>query len=275
MSYGILGPRGTFSEEAAILYWGGGVQLQEAGNIPQLFGMVEKGEVEGALVPIDNSRAGSIEPTMEGLSRNDVLIAGEISIPVRQHLLSCQRYALDEIELLISQPAALVQCEEFIQEHLPRVRTEIVASTTRAAQLLASENRKAVAIAHAQAARLYGLEILCPDISGKDNITRFIHISAPGQVARGKKSSLIFTLPDQPGALYRALAVLAERGINMSKIESRPSRYQKGRYWFYIEVATSGQEGEIKELLGELCLYCSNLKYLGSYPAGHNLTGIQ
>ncbi len=275
MSYGILGPRGTFSEEAAIRYWGGGVQLQEAGNIPQLFGMVEKGEVEGALVPIDNSRAGSIEPTMEGLSRNDVLIAGEISIPVRQHLLSCHPYALDEIELLISQPAALVQCEEFIQEHLPRVRTEIVASTTRAAQLLASENRKAAAIAHAQAARIYGLEILCPDISGKDNITRFIHISAPGKVSRGKKSSLIFTLPDQPGALYRTLAVLAERGINMSKIESRPSRYQKGRYWFYIEVATSGQEGEIKELLGELCLYCSNLKYLGSYPAGHHLTGIQ
>lgn len=275
MSYGILGPRGTFSEEAAILYWGGGVKLQEAANIPQLFGMVEKGEVEGALVPIDNSRAGSIEPTMEGLSRNDVLIYGEISIPVRQHLLSCRPFVLDEIELLISQPAALVQCEEFIQEHLPGVRTEIVASTTRAAQLLASETRKAAAIAHAQAARLYGLEILCPDISGKDNVTRFIHISAPGRVAGGEKSSLIFTLPDQPGALYRALAVLAERSVNMNKIESRPSRYQKGRYWFYIEVATSGEEGEIKELLGELCLYCSNLKYLGSYPAAHNVTGIQ
>lgn len=272
MSYGILGPRGTFSEEAALRYWGEGVELQEAGNIPQLFGMVEKGEVEGALVPIDNSRAGTIEPTMDCLSLNDVLIAGEVSIPVQQHLLSCHRYALDEIELLISQPAALVQCEEFIQDHLPRVRTEIVASTTRAAQLLASENRKAAAIAHEQAARLYGLKILCPDISGKDNVTRFIHICAPGQVVRGRKSSLIFTLPDQPGALYRALAVLAERSINMSKIESRPSRYQKGRYWFYIEVATTGKEGEIKEMLGELCLYCSNLKYLGSYPEAHSLT---
>lgn len=275
MSYGILGPRGTFSEEAALLYWGKGVELKEAGNIPQLFGMVEKGEVEGALVPIDNSRAGSIEPTMECLSQNDVLIAGEISIPVQQHLLSCHCYALDEIELLISQPAALVQCEEFIKEHLPLVRTEIVASTTRAAQLLNSENRKAAAIAHEQAARLYGLRILCPDISGRGNITRFIHISAPERVVQGKKSSLIFTLPDQPGALYRALAVLAERNINMSKIESRPSRYQKGRYWFYIEVATSGEEVEIKELLGELCLYCSNLKYLGSYPAAKSITSIQ
>lgn len=273
MAYGVLGPHGTFSEEAALRYWGREVKLQAARDIPQLFAMVEKKEIDAALVPIDNTRAGSIEPTMESLFRTQVAIAGEISLPIEQQLVSTSKYRLDELELLISQPAALLQCKEFIQEHLPWIRTEIAVSTTRAAQLLGSEKRRAAAIANQQTARHYGLEILYPNISGRDNITRFVHIVPRDMAVRGDKCSLIFSLPDRPGALYQALGVLFRRGININKIESRPSPEQMNRFWFYCEVSLVDHEEEITEVLGELDLYSHDLKYLGSYPSGGVMTG--
>ncbi len=267
MVYGVLGPRGTFSEEAALLYWGGRARLIEAASIPQLFDMVQSGEVAGALVPIDNSMAGSIEPTMEGLALNDIIIRGEICIPIQQHLMAVREYSLEEIELLISQPAALLQCEQFIRQNMSGVRTEITDSTTRAAQLLTVEKRRAAAIGNKQAAELYGLKIICSEISGKDNITRFVHITSGSVDIRGDKSSLIFSLPDRPGALWHALGVLARRNINMTKIESRPSRHQPSRFWFYVELDTTGLCSEMAGFLEELDTHCESLKYLGSYQS--------
>lgn len=265
MVYGVLGPRGTFSEEAALLYWGREVDLFEAASIPELFAMVQKGEIAGALVPIDNTVAGSIEPTMEGLAQSNVVIRGEISMPIRQHLMASREYSLDEIELLISQPVALQQCEKFIRERMSGVRTEITDSTTRAAQLLTIEKRRAAAIANRQAAELYGLQIIYPEISGKDNITRFVHITREGGDGRGEKSSLIFSLPDRPGALWHALGVFARRSINMTKIESRPSRHLPSRFWFYVELDTTESGGDVESFINELNAYCESCKYLGSY----------
>lgn len=265
MAYAVLGPRGTFSEEAALRYWGDEAQLLPARNIPELFALVEAGKVDGGLAPIDNTMAGSIEATMECLSAREVSISGEISLPIKQQLMARHPYRLEEIELLISQPAALQQCAQFIRENMPGVRTEIAASTTRAAQLLSGESRRAAAIANRQAARLYGLQIIRPDIAAAGNVTRFIHITSRNEDHGGDKCSLIFSLADRPGALYEALGVFARRGINMARIESRPSRGLPARFWFYVELAMIKDDRERQETLGELTGYCDSIKYLGSY----------
>lgn len=264
MAYAVLGPRGTFSEEAAGAYWGAGVELEVAGTIQEVFKLVESGRVEGALVPIENSLAGTIHPTFEGLQNSEVWIKGELYLPVQQHLLACRRLDLEEVELLISQPVVLLQCENFIKSSLAGVRTEICDSTARAAQILKSESKPAVSIGNSSAAALYDLHIIHPDIAEDNNITRFIHIGRPDRQTGGDKSSIIFSLRDRPGALYDTLGIFARRQLNLGKIESRPSRKHSAEFSFYIEVDLPREAG-IEDLLHELGEYCQEVKYLGSY----------
>lgn len=264
MTYAVLGPRGTFSEEAAGAYWGDEVELEVAGTIQEVFNLVESGRVEGALVPIENSLAGTIHPTFEGLQNSEVWIKGEFYLPVQQHLLACRNLDLEEVELLISQPVVLVQCENFIKSSLAGVRTEICDSTARAAQILRSESKPAVSIGNSSAAALYDLRIIYPDIAEDNNVTRFIHIGRPDLKLTGNKSSIIFSLRDRPGALYDTLGIFAQRQLNLGKIESRPSRKHSAEFSFYIEVDLSREAG-IDELLNELGVYCQEVKYLGSY----------
>lgn len=264
MAYAVLGPHGTFSEEAAGVYWGAGVELEVAGTIQEVFELVESGRVEGALVPIENSLAGTIHPTFEGLQNNEVQIRGELYLPVQQHLLACRHLALEEVELLISQPVVLVQCEKFIKTSLSGVRTEICDSTARAAQILRSESKPAVSIGNSSAAELYDLRIIYPDIAEENNVTRFIHIGRPELRLEGDKSSIIFSLRDRPGSLYDTLGIFARRQLNLGKIESRPSRKHSAEFSFYIEVELSNQAGTA-ELLNELSEYCQEVKFLGSY----------
>lgn len=179
MAYAVLGPRGTFSEEAAYQYWGNSVELCVAQNIPELFYMVENGYAEGALVPVENSLAGDIQLALQCLKSSCVKIAGEIAIPIQQHLMACKNYSLQEIELLISHPAALMQCKQFIEQNLGSVvRVESTDSTAMAAEMLCKVNERAACIGNMRAARLYGLEIIYHDIANNYNITRFIHISS-------------------------------------------------------------------------------------------------
>jgi len=268
MAYAILGPSGTFSEEAARLYWGNEVDLCLLSNIGELFWQLEHGQAEAALIPIDNSRAGTIGVSMECLASNQVNIQGEITIPITQHLMAGSKYQLEEIELLVSQPAALLQCEGFIKVNLPGVRREITESTTSAAQIIRKEKKRAACIGNRQASMLYELEIIKSNIQDEDNLTRFIHVTA-GEAALapapGSKSSIIFTLPDQPGALYRALGIFAERNLNLSKIESRPARDRRNSFWFYVEAETSGYNLELEQVLLDLKAMCKQVKYLGSY----------
>lgn len=264
MAYAVLGPRGTFSEEAAGVYWGNDVELEVASTISEVFSLVEKGRVDGALVPIENSLAGTIHPTFEGLQNSDVWIKGELYLPVQQHLLACRHLALQEVELLISQPVVLVQCENFIKSSLSGVRTEICDSTARAAQILRTESKPAVSIGNSSAAELYDLRIIYQDIAEENNVTRFIHIGRPDPKLTGDKSSIIFSLRDRPGALYDTLGIFARRELNLGKIESRPSRKHSAEFSFYIEVDLSHEAG-IDELLRELYEYCQEVKYLGSY----------
>jgi prephenate dehydratase len=262
----VLGPAGTFSEEAAQLYWGEEVVVSAAPSIPALFTMLARGEVEDVMIPIDNSQAGSIHASIDGLQEYPVCIKGEIIIPIRQHLIAARKYAPEEIELLVSQPVALLQCSDFIELVLPGVRTEICNTTTGALQIAGAESRKAAAIGNLKAARIYGLEIIQEDIQNQSNTTRFLHIGRAGSDSGpGEKASLIFSLPDTPGSLYKALGIFATKDLNLSKIESRPDNNKQGRFCFYIEVEMGQKQQPLNQALEELQQYCKQVKYLGSY----------
>ncbi len=271
MAYAILGPSGTFSEEAARIYWGNEAELCLMSNIGELFQQLEYGQAEAALIPIDNSRAGTIGVSMECLASSQVNIQGEIIIPITQHLMAGSKYQLEEIELLVSQPAALLQCEGFIKTNLAGVRREITESTTSAAQIIRKEKKRAACIGNRQASMLYELEIIKSNIQDEDNLTRFIHVTAgKATLGKGSKSSIIFTLPDQPGALYRALGIFAERNLNLSKIESRPARERNKSFSFYVEADTLDHDLVLEQVLLDLKAICKQVKYLGSYNSKHS-----
>ncbi len=265
MACAVLGPRGTFSEEAACSYWGKRDDIVAAATISQVFTLVSMGAVEEALVPVENSLAGSIKETIRCLQENRVRIRGEMNLPIRQDLMACKKYRLEEIEWLITQPVALHQCQAFIARHLSAVRTEICASTGRAAAMLRREVRKAAAIGNSQAAMIYGLKIIYPDIAGENNVTRFIHIVQEKRETKGDKSSIIFSLADRAGALYEVLGIFAGRNLNLSKIESYPGPNARAGYNFYIEVDTPAGE-DLQPALEEMERLCPRIKYLGSYP---------
>ncbi len=271
----VLGPTGTFSEEAAHLYWGDDVEVSAASTIPELFRMLAGGEVENVLVPIDNSQAGSIDICINCLQEYPVSIKGEIVIPIRQHLIAARKYQLEDIELIISQPTALMQCGDFIDSSLKGVRTEITSSTTRALQIIGTESKKAAAIGNLRAAAIYGLEIIQEDIQNQDNTTRFVHVTKNGGSSNdGQKASLICSLPDVPGSLYKALEIFALRNLNLNKIESKPDRSRQGSFCFYIEVEVRGNDHNLNQALDELQLYCNSLKYLGSYNRRKEMTDV-
>ena len=263
MSYAVLGPSGTFTEEAAWLYWGKTAELLVVDSIPCLFELVESGRAEGGLVPLENNLAGTIQPTLECLGKRAVFITGEISMAIHQHLMARHAYRLEDIELLISHPTALLQCEGFIRSHLAGARTEICNSTARAAQMLLAEERRAAAIGNQHSAQIYGLKIISRDIADHRNLTRFIHISSQAGQLGGEKASLIFTLLDRPGALYAALGIFARQDLNLCKIESRPNR-DSSLFSFYVEVEMDSRQ-DLSSLLEELGRSCQELKYLGTF----------
>lgn len=273
MACAVLGPRGTFSEEAAYNYWGKRDDIVVADSISQVFALVGSGAVEEALVPVENSLAGSIKETIQCLQETRIRIQGEMNLLIRQDLMACRNYDLDEIELLITQPVALHQCQTFIASHLSAVRTEICASTSRAAEMLRQETRKAVSIGNSRTAMIYDLKIIYPNIAGENNVTRFVHIGQEKGETKGDKSSIIFSLSDRAGALYETLGIFARRNLNLSKIESYPDQNARAGYNFYVEVDTPAGE-DLKPVLKEMGQLCCYIKYLGSYRKALTVNGV-
>lgn len=266
MSLGILGPSGTFSEAAALSYYPQEQNLVYADSIEQLFLMLNQGKVADILIPFENSSAGILRNSLTGLTEFPVLIKGEIIVAIEQHLMSLAEYELTDIELVVTQPAVLAQCEAYLKANLPGVRVEIADSTTRAAQMVSTESRRAAAIGPWQAAQNYGLLIIASGIQQENNCTRFLHLTnRQDEISTGgNKSSLIFELKDQPGALYQALQVFAQRQLNISKIESYPVKTNQG-YRFYIEVDIPSGDLAAQEWLAELENHSSAVIYLGNY----------
>lgn len=266
MVYAVLGPSGTFSEEAANSYWTSEVKLEVVESIHEIFDKLTKGEISDALIPLENSQAGTIEPSIVCLQKSPVSIQGDIYMPIKHHLMGVKKYQLEEIELLVTQPAVYAQCDNYINKHFLGVRTEVTTSTAKAVQIVKSEARKAVAIANEKAAYLYGLKIIEKDIQNSNNITRFVHVSnQKPKMLEADKASMIFSLANYPGSLSKALQLFAEYDLNLTKIESRPNPLCIDSFSFYIDIDIKDKLDKLNDVLPKLKKCCQSVKFFGTY----------
>lgn len=279
LSLAYLGPTGTNSETAAVVYsdWLASTQKLTATLCPYpsialALQSVAKGQVTQAVVPIENSIEGSVTVVLDTMWQSTNLqVQQELTIPIFHGLLSYSQ-SLEEIKTVYSHPQALAQCQKWLENYLPQVQLIPTRSTTEGIQLL-KDNLTAAAIASPRAAELYQVPLLKPDIKDSpDNSTRFWIVSSSdrslsiNQSDRGSHLSLAFSLPkNAPGALVKALEIFAKREINLSKIESRPTKRSLGEYIFFIDLEGNSQDPPIKEALTELSSCTEVLKIFGNY----------
>lgn len=266
-----LGPGGTFSEEAALCYSSSHQrQMVEYPTLAAVIRAVCERETEEGLVPFENSLEGGVGTTLDHLARQEGLyIRHELTLPVRQCLMAIEERPLTQIKTIYSHSHALGQCTEYLEHNLPHAEYLTVESTAAAA-VMAARDADAAAIAPRRAAALYHLVLLAEDIQDNfDNSTRFVVLGRSDHPPTGKdKTSLVFTIPDGPGSLYKILGYFARRAINLTRIESRPSRRITGDWLFFVDCEGHRSDPGRKELWAEIEKEVSFFKLLGSYP--HN-----
>ncbi len=260
----VLGPEHTFSALAAEkLFSGQDCSVSYQPSFDDVFGSVASGQARYGVVAVENSLEGSVNRVLDLLLSHDVAVVGESIEDIHLCLVSRRDEPLEEIERVASHPHALAQCAGFLKVSLPRAQSE-PASSTAAAAKMAREKTGLAAIAPRQAAQAHGLAVLACDIEDDPSQTRFLVI-ARDRRETGSKTSVIFAVPDEPGSLYDALRVFADAGINLTKIESRPSRRHLGEYLFYVDFEGELADEGIAGVLAELGEKTSFLKVLGSY----------
>lgn len=261
-----LGPEATYTHLAALKRFGPEAEYQPQVTLTDVFEEVAAGRADCGIVPVENSTEGMVNHTHDLLVASDLVIAGEVHLPVTHNLVGRLR-SLAEVKTVYSKDHALAQCREWLEKHLPQAKLRETTSTAAAAQRAARE-KGATAVCGALAARLYGLRIMASNLGGRaDNITRFIIISreAPAP-SRHDKTSLVFALKDRPGALFAALKTFARAGVNMTRIESRPTRRKAWEYNFFVDLDGGLRDRRVKQALARLRAQASFFKVLGSYP---------
>lgn len=267
-----LGPEGSFSEEAARRYAGEGAEMVGFPDIPSVISAVTHGLVDQAVAPIENSIEGSINVTLDQLihGKNQPRIIAEVNLEVHHHLIGRPGTSISEIERVVSIPAAVAQCRRFLLEHLPQVQILAALSTSSAVSSLVHSDRIA-AIGNERAARLYGMELIASDIQdADDNVTRFAVLghSSPEATGNDKTSICCYIAEDRPGSLVAILSEIARRDINLSKLESRPTRAGLGKYFFLIDLVGHESDPDVVDALAGVRANCETVLVLGSYPAG-------
>ncbi|HEX7115900.1 MAG TPA: prephenate dehydratase [Steroidobacter sp.] len=263
-----LGPEGTFSQQAVLKHFGHSVRALPLPAISEVFEEVQAAHADFGVVPIENSTEGTVNNTLDMFLTSPLKICGEVEMRIQQHLMGQMR-GLEKIVRVCSHQQSLAQCRHWLDEHLPGVERIPVSSNAEAARRARDEDGTA-AIAGQAAAEVYGLNIIVPEIEDTpDNTTRFLVIGRKLFSPSGDdKTTLLVSTGDtrSPGSLYRLLAPLAEHGISMTRIESRPSRRRKWDYVFFIDVVGHADESPLKEALEELKRRASLFRILGSYP---------
>jgi chorismate mutase/prephenate dehydratase len=268
LTVGYFGPRATFTHQAALQHFGAGATYVASRSVADVFDDVEHGRVEYGVVPVENSTEGSVNITLDRLIDAEVIIGGELYLPITQHLLSSAR-DLGEIKIVVSHPQALAQCRNWLAANLPETPTQEVTSTAAAAELAAGDVTIA-AIASELAARLYNVPVLRARIEDNPaNATRFLIIGRrPAGPCGRDKTSILFATRNEPGALYRALEPFAERGLNLTKIESRPTKLRAWEYVMFVDLEGHRDTPVVATALDEIRARTVFMKILGSYPAG-------
>jgi prephenate dehydratase len=277
MRIAYLGPAGTFTEDA-LLEAAAGVEFEplRTGTVHDAILAVERGEAERALAPFENSIEGSVRSTLDTLAFDTkaVTIVGEHDFTVHAHLIAREGVELEAIEAVLSHPQPLAQCARFLREQLPEVERRSVSSTAAAVRMVGESDRPWAAIGARSAAELYGCAILRKGIEDEaDNVTRFVWIAPEGTEPAGEgawKTSLVFSElgEDHPGALVEALQEFSSRGVNLSRIESRPLRQGLGRYMFFCDLEGGIDDPVLAEAIEALRTKAESVRILGSYPVG-------
>jgi prephenate dehydratase len=270
-----LGPEGTFTEEALRASAPGGpVDEVPYASVYETVMAVQEGETERAVVPIENSLEGSVNATLDALAGEaaDVRIAAEVVHPIRHCLAARAELEVGEIERVISHPQATAQCAEFLRERLGHAQRASAASTAEAVRMVAEAPEPWAAIGSRLAAERYGCAVLAEGVEDRpDNLTRFVWLARAGDAGHegASKTSIVFWgfNDESPGALVGVLQELSERGVNLTKIESRPRRAALGHYMFFADLEGAHTEPGVREALEALGRRVQTLRVLGSYPA--------
>lgn len=262
---GYLGPEGTFSHEAALGEFGSSVMLQAFNSFFDIFHAVDRDWVDYGVVPIENSTGGIIHSTLDLFLDFDLQICSEIFQHIHQNLIS--RNPMDKIKTIYSKAEPFQQCQTWLKENLPGVQLIEVATTVKGVEM-ARDRDYAAAIGSEIAARKYNIPIAAPQIEDmKDNTTRFVVIGKQASPRTGNdKTSLMLSIKDKPGALFDLLVPFKERSINLSKIESRPTRLKAWDYAFFIDLIGHVSDPPVAECLDLLRASSTSLRVMGSYP---------
>jgi prephenate dehydratase len=269
-----LGPAGTFTEEALRASAPGPAEEIPYPTVYETVMAVHNREVDRAVVPIENSLEGSVNATLDTLAgeADDVRIAREVVLPIRHNLIARPDTAIEHVTRIISHPQAISQCTRFLRDRLPDAERGTVGSTAEAVEQVAGSSEPWAAIGSAISAELYGCRLLAEGIEDRsDNLTRFVWLAprdAPQEGGESKTSVVFWGFNDEsPGALVGVLSEFADRGINLTKIESRPRRVQLGHYMFFADLEGAAGEPRVADALAALRSRVAELRVLGSYPA--------
>ncbi len=266
---GFFGPVGTFTHEA-VATLGDDLDAIPFPTIADVLDAVANGDVEVGVVPIENAIEGTVSATIDGLLfDHDLLIEREIVIPIRLHLMARDGVTLDEVTEVWSYSHALAQCRKFMSS-LPGVQVANVGSTADAARAVSQSDAPVAALASRAAASTYGLHILAEDVEdADDNETRFVVVGrsrVPRPTGHDRTSIVCFQDADRPGSLYGILGRFAARDLNLTKLESRPTKRGLGDYCFVIEFDGHVADDVIADCLADLQAHLARVKFLGSYP---------
>lgn len=276
---GFLGPEGTFTEQALLSQPDLAAQrLVALPSIPEVLASVAEGRVDLGFVGIENSIEGAVTVTVDTLAfETDLLIQREVEMGVQMHLLAPSGVGLGDIRRVLSIPVAAAQCRGFLHGALPIAQVVATSSTVEAALLVAGAegDGHTAAIAPSVAAKLYGLDVLASDIEDHpDNTTRFVVVSRegiPAPTGHDKTSIVVFQRTDRPGSLLAILQEFAARSINLTKLESRPTKKGLGNYCFMMDLEGHVGEELVADCLRDLKSKVEDVKFLGSYPAAGDL----
>ena len=268
MRIAFQGEPGAYSEAAAIRFTDH-ADLLPCESFDDVFTAVATGKATHGILPVENSIGGSIHRNYDLLLEHDLPIVGEVQLDITHNLLALPGTTMEQVKKIYSHPQALAQCERFLRS-LPGVSVEATYDTAGSAKLVKEKGLKdAAAIASDRAAQVFGLEILKPEIQDfSDNITRFLVVSRTADSdLQADKTTVVFSLPNEPGSLFKALSVFALREIDLTKIESRPIRGRPWEYLFYVDLPVGRHDLRCARALVHLAEFARSMRTLGSYPS--------
>jgi chorismate mutase / prephenate dehydratase len=265
-----LGPEGSFSHTAAILKFGQSVEYEPLADIQAVFDEISREHCDLGIVPVENSIAGGIIETLDALVESNVLICGEVLLAIHHNLLA--QCGLREIKLIYSKPEVFAQCRRWLSTTLPQIDTLPTASSAQAAQKAAAEPGTA-AIGSSLAAELYNLQVVCENIEDiTNNITRFFIIGRePARPSGNDKTALVFSTAHKAGALVDVLQAFRYNNVNLTNIESRPSKKREREYYFFVDCQGHKDDPNVIQALSEAKRHCLQLSVLGSFPQANEI----